>query len=233
MERASSALRRLRERGAAFGERARGPGHHRQRRAQIVRDRGEQRVAQALPLHRETRGFRDLGEPRALEREARSGPRRCRADDSAPAAARGADCRAGRRAPRRPGAHPRAARTAPAPPAGYRSRARRAGRGRPPTGRPPDPRGGRRSPAPRRAGSAACRWHPGSRTTALHWNTSATWRTATRAMLSMPRVTGELAAHRIQQRRAALARAGDAGLLAHVRRQCGDHQRNRSAWRRR
>ena len=42
----------------------------------------------------------------------------------------------------------------------------------------------------------------------------------------MPRVRGQLAAHRIQERGAPLARAGDAGLLAHARHQVRDHERD-------
>ncbi len=116
------------------------------------------------------------------------------------------------------GAHRRAARTArgaagsvsePEPGAGARDR--------PPIAPPPDPRRGTSCRARRSADSAACPSASGSSTTAWHWNTSATWRTATRAMPRGAAGGGELAAHGVQQRRAPLARAGNARLLTHAR----------------
>ena len=68
--------------GRLDSRRARGAGDGGQRRAQVVRDRAQQRAAQPLALRREPRCARALGEPRALERPRRSGARAPRAGRS-------------------------------------------------------------------------------------------------------------------------------------------------------
>ena len=64
------AARRLIERVAVLRERAAGTRHDRERRAQVVRDRRQQRVAQALALRGDARGLGLRGELLALERQA-------------------------------------------------------------------------------------------------------------------------------------------------------------------
>ncbi len=215
-------------------ERAARAGHHRERRAQVVRDRREQRVAQALALGRDARCLGGFRQPRALERERRSGPRRSRAGAAAPAAARAGGC-VGRTASTPSVSRParRAADTAPARPATCRSRSPPGGRDPPPTARPRDPRRGtsRRSARSRGYLQLAAR-RPASRTTRRHSNTSATCRTATRAMLAMPRVaaSSRLIAYSsaVRRSRAPATRVCWRTLAISVR----DHERDHAASRR-
>ena len=70
MVRASAVASALVERRPMLRERAARARHHRQRRAQVVRDRCQQRVAQALALRRDARRLGHRREPLAFEREA-------------------------------------------------------------------------------------------------------------------------------------------------------------------
>ena len=79
-------------------QRAARPGDHRERGAQVVRNRGEERIAQALGFCLDARGLRGLRRAVRAPARARSGRRKSRAGGAARAAGRGAGWPAARRA---------------------------------------------------------------------------------------------------------------------------------------
>ena len=225
IERASSRARRIVERRAARDQRRRGAGHRGERRAQVVRDRSEQRVAQRLALGRDARAGRRLREPRALERQAdlarerleqvpllgqQHAPRIARlhgqhTEAAAPIAERQIERRRGRQ---RIGAQARAAAVIGDPLRDGEIRAAIRAVHRRLLGI---------TEPPRRVGQqhdALALKHLGDVLDGEPRHAVAVAR------------RGELAAHRVEQRRAPLARAGDARLLAHARHQRRDDERN-------
>lgn len=217
---------RIVERGAARNERRRSTGHRRERRTKIVRDRREQRITQRLALGRNTRAGGRLRKPSALERQADLGGKRLEQmallrEQDAP------------RVLRQDGKH---AETAPA----FAERQVQGRRGRQRVG--PQacavavigyPLGDgevRAAVRPfhryvRGVTQPACRVRQEHDALALKNFRDVLDREARHAV-AITR-SGELPAHRIEQRRAAFAGTCNARLRSHARHQRRDHERDR------
>ena len=204
-----ASLRRLSGVELADGirQRAAGAGDHGQRRAQVVRDRGEECVAQALGLCLDARGLRRMRRAGRARAPARSGRRRSRAGGAAREAGRGAGCRPAPRARPASRASPSSGR--------YSAGAARQRIGAQPgaltvVGHPlrdrqvrTAQRGGERQ---RRPGAGAARSRPAAGSPPGCRRPPRRASRPTAARLAQIARGGKLAAHRVQQRRAALAR---------------------------
>ena len=212
-----------------FRQRAAGRGDHRQRRAQVVRDRRQQRIAQDLASARRCARPARLRRAARAPRPARSARQRSPADGAVRAAGCAADCDGSTTStPKRPLAHPPAAdRRAGARRQRVGAEAGAHGRGRTPIG-PREIVCRDRSAPDRRDGARrlAMPSSPGNSSATRLANVSATCRTAMRCHRVALARRGQLAAHRVQHGRAPLARAGHAVLLAHTGHQRRDGQRH-------
>ena len=210
---------------AVFGQGAARAGHHRQRRAQVRGDGGQQGVAQALPFGRNP-GLSACSASSARSSARPVWPAKVSTGDAARAASPAAGSRAGPPAPQVAGvaspsgtysaaAAARVSVPRPAWPAVVGHPLRHGQVGAPQGGFPGriggevQPAGGIRQQDDRLAAE-----HLGD--------------VADRDPTHVGGAAGggELTAHRIQQRRAPFARTGDPGLLAYARHQRGDDQRD-------